>query len=518
MDNQNQGRWGDQADGTYCNPILPGDYSDPDVIRVGEDYYLITSTFQLSPGMAIMHSRDLVNWQFIGHCIPDLTQISPELNWDRMNRYNLGVYAGSIRYHAGRFWMFFTTLDEGVFMTTADRPQGPWAPLHRLWNGKGLALDEPRVGWDDPCPLWDDDGKAYLLLSNPGPQWHTYLFPMSADGRTLEVERVFDLDSYTSSEGNKIYKIDGYYYVFHNECHGWENRIGVIMRSKSIYGPYEKRPLLFGAGEQLDREPNQGALIDTPDGRWFFVTHQGRGSFYEGRPTSLLPVKWVDGWPVIDTPEEQPASVMIWRARKPIQGYPANRPQRDDEFQTSELSPQWEWNHQPRAEKWSLTQRPGWLRLHAFPALTAGDLHKTGNILTQRVYRGNGQVTVRLDLSGLSDGQVAGICHFSKDSCELAVQQGQGGRTIYFHEVKTQARTEELWLGGNELYLRFEHDAQGISRGSYSPDGQTFIPLGHDHTLQFSDYRGDRLGLFTRNDCGEKGFVDVKYFRHSLFP
>jgi len=191
-------RHGDLGDGTYRNPILAGDYSDPDVIRVGEDYYLITSTFQYSPGMALLHSRDLVNWQFIGHCVPDLTQIGPELNWDRMNRYDRGIYAGALRHHEGRFWVYFTTLDEGVFVTTAEKPEGPWTPVHRLWDGKGLTRAEPNLGWDDPCPFWDTDGQAYLLLSNPVEQWHTYLFPMSWDGLTLDVQGAIDLDPYRS--------------------------------------------------------------------------------------------------------------------------------------------------------------------------------------------------------------------------------------------------------------------------------------------------------------------------------
>ena len=124
-DTGNRGAWGDQGDGTYKNPVLPGDFSDPDVIRVGNDYFFITSTFQYSPGMAVMQSKDLVNWRYLGHCVSDLTQIGPELNWDRMNRYNRGIYAGALRYHDDRFWMFFTTMDEGVFLSTATNAAGP---------------------------------------------------------------------------------------------------------------------------------------------------------------------------------------------------------------------------------------------------------------------------------------------------------------------------------------------------------------------------------------------------------
>ena len=146
--------WGDQGTGIYHNPVLPADYSDIDCIRVGTDYYAISSTFQFSPGMVILQSKDLVNWRILGHAVTDLTQIGPELNWDRMNRYGKGIWAGSIRYHDNRFWIYFGTPDEGYFMTTATDPAGPWEPLHRVMN-------EP--GWDDCCPFWDDDGQGYFI-------------------------------------------------------------------------------------------------------------------------------------------------------------------------------------------------------------------------------------------------------------------------------------------------------------------------------------------------------------------
>ena len=155
----NHGAWGDQGDGTYKNPILPGDFSDPDVIRVGSDYYLITSTFQYSPGMAVMQSKDLVNWKYIGHCVDDLTQIGPELNWDRMNRYNRGIYAGALRYHDGKFWMFFTTMDEGVFLTTAKK----WFNCESIWgrprndiDAASGPLDEAVESEPSRVPLTED--------------------------------------------------------------------------------------------------------------------------------------------------------------------------------------------------------------------------------------------------------------------------------------------------------------------------------------------------------------------------
>ena len=364
----NRGAWGDQGDGTFKNPILPGDFSDPDVIRVGGDYYFITSTFQYSPGMAVLHSKDLVNWQYLSHCVADLTQLGPELNWDRMNRYNRGIYAGAIRFHDGKFWVFFTTMDEGVFLTTATNAAGPWSPVTRVWD---------KTGFDDPCPFWDDDGQAYLLLSTPGKQWWTHIYKMSADGKTVDPASEKIIDGYQTSEGNKFYKINGLYYVFHNECKPHGPRVGVMMRSTNIFGPYEKKIILEDLPGRYDRQPNQGGLLQTEAGDWWFITHQGRGESgadyaharrsdadaatsrvfnqtgtFDGRPSLLLPVKWIDGWPIPGLADANGAGTITWSAKKPVNGFPVQVPQSDDEFSSPTLAPQWEWNYQPRADKW----------------------------------------------------------------------------------------------------------------------------------------------------------------------
>ena len=506
----NRGACGDQGDGTYANPILPGDFSDPDVIRVGDNYYFITSTFQYSPGMAVMQSKDLVNWRYLGHCIPDMTQIGPELNWNRMNRYNRGVYAGALRWHDGKFWMFTTTMDEGVFMTTATDPAGPWAPLVKLTGGAGWG----DRGWDDPCPFWDDDGQAYLVLSKPGKEWWTHLFKMSADGKTLDSASDAVVDNYRGSEGNKIYKFDGLYYIFHNQIDGPGNRTGVFLRSKSLQGPWEKKLFLYGDGPQRDREPNQGGLVQTPGGSWWFITHQGRGGFFDGRPSSLLPVKWVDGWPTVDAPT--PRSTMVWRHKKPVDGFPVLLPQSSDEFAAGSLAPQWEWNYQPRADNWSLAERPGFLRLKAFPPLRKGDLFKAGNTLTQRVmgYEG-GEVTVKLDPSGMADGQVAGLTFFWKDFAILGVAQRGGVRRVQLNVNGTVTDGPELPSSTGALWLRAEIDDQAVCTFAYSLDGKTFTPTGGSFALGWHNYRGARVGVCCYNDDAEAGSVDVDWFHYT---
>ena len=162
--------WGDQNNGIYRNPVLPADYSDLDCIRVGDDYYAISSTFQYSPGMIILHSKDLVSWTIKSHAVPDVTQISPQMNWDKMNRYGTGIWAGAIRYHQGKFWIYFGTPQEGYFMTTAKNIEGPWEPLHKIMD---------QAGWDDCCPFWDDDGQGYFIGTNFRDGYKIHLFKRS---------------------------------------------------------------------------------------------------------------------------------------------------------------------------------------------------------------------------------------------------------------------------------------------------------------------------------------------------
>ena len=299
-----------------------------------------------------------------------------------MNRYNRGIYAGAIRHHAGKFWVYFTTLDEGVFMTTATNPAGPWEPLTR---NSGTSRS-----WDDPCPFWDDDGQAYLVLSNPvtksASPWCPHLFKMSPDGKTIDPASAVILDPLRTSEGNKLYKVGGTHDDFHTEYHKERNvRVGVMLRAKKITGPWEKKIILEDFPGRYDRQPNQGGLIQTGAGDWWFITQQGRGEdgTYEGRPSHLLPVQWVDGWPVPGTIAADGAGTITWSVKKPIDGLPAQLPQTSDDFNSPTLAPQWEWNYQPRADKWSLTERPGWLRLHAFKPIVANDFTKAGNTLTR---------------------------------------------------------------------------------------------------------------------------------------
>jgi beta-xylosidase len=495
-------QWGDQKNGSYRNPVLPGDYSDLDCIRVGQDYYAISSTFQYSPGMVILRSRDLVNWSIIGHAVSDVTQISPEMNWDRMNRYNKGIWAGAIRHHQGKFWIYFGTADEGYFMTTATNPAGPWEPLHPVMK---------EAGWDDCCPFWDDDGQGYFVGTHFKDGYKTWLYKLTPDGRDLIPESRVLINEGSGREANKLLKINGTYYHFYSEHQPGKGRYVMMQRSKNITGPYtEKRQLSYAQGEF--HEPNQGGIVDTPSGQWYFLTHHGSGD-WEGRPASLLPVTWSDGWPILGKPDKDNIGTMVWEGKMPVSMTKPMAPQSSDDFSRPTLGPQWEWNYQPRSEKWSLTERKGWLRLHAWKPLRKDDLKTAGNTLTQRVMRTSSNVvTVEIDPAEMADGQVAGLCHYSKSWGTIAVRKTQGKLTL------EAARGMDIKSGpelpAKPLWLRSEWALDGSCRFSYSTDQRIFTPFGDPYQFGWADYRGERIGLFSYNNDADDGHADFRNFSY----
>lgn len=498
--------WGEQPDGTYRNPIIPSDYSDLDCIKVGDDYYAITSTFQFSPGMTILHSRDLVNWELAGHAVADLTQIGPALNWNKMDRYGRGIWAGTLRHHNGRFYLYFGTPDEGYFMTSSPGPAGPWEPLSAV-------LAEP--GWDDCSVLWDERGQGWLVGTHFADHYKTYLFRLGADNKTLDRTSAVLVNEGAGREASKLLQVGKYYYLVFSEHKNGVGRYVMAKRAKKISGPYrEEKQLALPSTEVM--EPNQGGLVPGPDGRWYFLTHHGTGD-WAGRQVSLLPVTWRDGWPLIgQVPPGASLGSMAWQGPMPaVLPAPHLTLARSDDFDATTLGPQWQWNYQPRPEMYTLHERAGWLRLKAYTPLQKGDLLRAGNTLTQRTFRtASSEVTVKLDISRMADGQQSGLCHFSQDHAALGVvQQGQQRHLQFRHGRQTLLGPALL---GPHLWLRSAWGLDGVSHFSYSLDGDAYLPFGEPYQLTWSYYRGDRLGLYSFNDLGENGFVDVDYFHYAL--
>jgi beta-xylosidase len=495
-------RWGDQEDGTYRNPVLPGDYSDIDCIRVGDNYYAVSSSFQYSPGFVILQSKDLVNWKILSHAVDDITQISPEMNWDKMNRYGKGIWAGAIRYHNKKFWIYFGTPDEGYFMTTAKNAAGPWQPLRHIWKEKG---------WDDCCPFWDDDGQAYFIGTNFSDGYKIHLFKMTADGTTIIKESDKVIYQSKGSEANKLYKINNTYYHFFSEVKK-DGRAIMMQRSKNIYGPYTEVKQLSHTQKKYN-EPNQGGIVQTKKGDWYFLTHHGSGGDWSGRVMSLLPVNWIDGWPIIGEVGADTIGNMVWTGQKPVLHSKKITPQTNDDFNEKKLPQQWEWNYQPRKDKWSLTERKGWLRLHAFTPIEQNNLLKAGNTLTQRCYRTTfNEVIIKIDISKMTEGQKAGLAHFGSPnySCLGIVYDSV---KILEYNVKGIIKKGPL-INADMVWLKSTWTLDGKSQYFYSFDGISFIAFGENYQLAWGAYRGDRIGIYSYNNKGDNGYIDVDFFHY----
>ncbi|MDP4274741.1 MAG: glycoside hydrolase 43 family protein [Bacteroidota bacterium] len=544
-------RWGDLGNGNYRNMILPADYSDPDVLRMGKDYYLISSTFQFSPGIVILHSRDLVNWKTIGYVVEDLPRQLKDKRFDYtvMDHYSKGIYAPSLRYHNKKFWVYFTTYNGGGFyVATAKKITGPWnVQLMKDKNGVELF----GLNWDDNCPLWDEDGKAYMIASNPQKNWFPILFQMSPDGTQLldgdinkmKIKTLDQTDRGTNilpeatwGEGNKLFKKDGYYYLYHNECFGKDHdRRAVMIHSKNLYGtksdgtpgkpgdpglydvsPQGTQTYLMVHPDSTGGRFDQGAIIDTPDGKkWYFLTHQG-GGYENGRPIALLPLTWVDGWPMAGKDyDNDKIGEPVWEAEKPVQGQKKSFPQGSDEFSSKKLNPQWMWNYQPRADKWSLTERRGYLRLHAFKPLTESTFFKAGNTICQRYIKSDEvQVDVKMDISGMVVGQEAGLCHFNggKDYCTFGVKMMEKGKVIKYNDNGKVEEGEEIT--SNIIWIRSVISKDCVNTYYLSTDGINFRPFSGKYTLKWGGFRGDYIGIYNYNNLSENGFVDIDWFRY----
>jgi beta-xylosidase len=483
--------WGDQGNGTYINPVLYADYSDPDVIRVAEKYYMVCSEFHYM-GMPVLESSDLVNWKIIGQIYNHLD--FPQ--YDSNLRYAGGSWAPTIRYHNNKFWVYFCTPDEGLFMSSADSAAGPWSPL---------VLVKKIPKWEDPCPFWDEDGKAYLghSVHGAGP---IIMHRLNADGTQLLDEGV---TVYTGpvAEGTKIHKINGYYYISIPEGgvgEGWQT----VLRSKNIYGPYEKKVVLE-KGSTAINGPHQGALVETPKGEWWFYHFQSDGAM--GRVLHLQPVQWQEGWPLIGVDIDRNGigePVYVWKKPDIAGSFPIRAPQADDEFNTATLGLQWQWNHNPVNEAWSLTQQPGWLTLKA---LQAGNFAKARNTCTQKVMGTTGEVITELDISNMADGQKAGLCSMSKIYNLLGVYK-KAGKLYLFTDRNGQVQ-EEKQLTVKKIFLKLALDIKtGNNRFYYSVDNKTYTALNGFFETKWGYWKGTRIGLFSFNEVNEAGAASFNRF------
>ena len=500
----------DNGDGTFKNPVLFADYSDPDAIRVGDDFWLTASSFNCTPGLPILHSRDLVNWQLVNHA---LTQV-PHPRYAEV-QHGCGVWAPAIRFHAGKFWIFFPMPDEGIYVTTATDPAGAWSEPHLLQAGKGLI---------DPCPFWDDDGQAYLIIawahSRSGKKSILTLYRMTPDGKKLLDDGVTVFDGHAhhpTIEGPKLYKRNGYYYIFApagGVATGWQT----VLRSKNIFGPYEDK-IVMDQGTTKINGPHQGAWVDTASGEDWFLHFQDCGAL--GRVVHLQPMRWINDWPVVGHDADgdgkgEPVATM----KKPNVGktFPVAVPPTSDEFASPKLGLQWQWPANAKTYWFSLTARPGSLRLFAQPQPATNNLWPTANLLLQKFPALEFTAETELDFSALAVGERAGIIVMGMDYSYLAVERAVKGFQLIRASCEDaptgshELREEIAECAGKAVTLRVRVRAGALCEFSFREDESgEFTALGEPFAARAGKWIGAKLGLFTSaaasaTKCGHADF------------
>ncbi len=466
--------WGDLGNGFYKNPVLLADYSDPDVIRVSDGYYMVCSDFHFM-GMPVLYSRDLVNWRIIGQVYSRL-DMAP--GYSRMEAYASGSWAPSIRYHDGMFYVYFCTPHEGLYMSCTRDPRGLWPPLHEVKRVER---------WEDPCPFWDEDGNAYLGHSvwGAGP---IIIHRMSRDGRELlDDGKVVYVGKV--AEGTKIYKRDGYYYLLIPEG-GVEKGWQTALRSKSIYGPYE-RTVMLETGKTGINGPHQGALVEDAEGNSWFLHFQSLPPM--GRVCHLQPVVWKDGWPVAGKDGEP---VSIWKKPASFGQSGGCLPQTSDDFSGGSLGPQWQWNHNSAPEHWRLApaeSTDGYLELDG---LYAEGFLKIKNMLTQKLMGKRGRISVEIDATDLAVGQAAGL-GFLAGQAENRIWVEKTGDGLFLEALTDGTAAHGGPVEAERLTFFAEIDVEGTTSFSFEYQEGERTGLGGPCGLAEGFWKGARPCLFT---------------------
>lgn len=517
----------DEGNGMYRNPVLHADYSDPDVCAVGEDYFLTASSFNCTPGLPILHSKDLVNWKIVNYA---LKKVEP-VEYYNEARHGKGVWAPSIRFHEGVFYIYWGDPDFGIFMVKTRDPYGEWDKPVLVKAGKGMI---------DPCPLWDDDGRVYLAHAWAGSRakFNSVLTvcEMNKEGTAVISDPVLVFDGNDgvnhTIEGAKFYKRNGFYYLFApagGVVSGWQ----LVMRSKDVYGPYEAR-IVMAQGKTDINGPHQGGWVDTPAGESWFLHFQDKGAY--GRVLHLNPMKWINDWPVIGVDKDgDGCGDPVSRYRKPKTGktYPIETPVESDEFDTRKLGLQWEW-HANYQDVFGFTTNMGYVRIYGHELSPHfKNFWEVPNLLMQKFPAEEFTATAKLKVSAKDDGQLSGLIIMGWDYSWIGVEK-QGEKFLLkqavckdaeqgnLEQVSTLAVLEpsrkfEAGLFPNyerEIYIRVHVDKGAYCRFSYSLDGKKFTEAGTLFKARQGKWIGAKVGMFSVTPYGkERGWLDVDWFR-----
>ena len=504
--------------GRYRNPVLFADYSDPDVIRVGSDFYMVASSFDAVPGLPLLHSTDLVHWELIGHAL----HRQPPYDVYSSNHHGAGVWAPAIRQHKGEFYIFYPDPDYGIYMLKAPSIHGPWTEP---------VLIKAAKGWIDPCPLWDEDGNAYLISglagSRAGVKNALILSRMAPDGTKLLDEGTLIIDGHLQGEtleGPKIYRHGGYYYVF-APGGGVAKGYQLVYRSKNIYGPYESRVVL-AQGKTSINGPHQGAWVNTPKGEDWFLHFQDRGPY--GRVICLEPMQWgADGWPHMGVNEDakgkgEPVESYRLPAGLPVQNL---APPESDEFNGNHLGLQWQWQVNPQPSAAFMAPAVGALRLISVPVEGFGaeegvNLWNVPHVLMQKFPGPAFTVTTKVKFTTHFNGEETGLVVMGQSYSTLSLVRISKKlhlvqRTrINAEKGGAETSSAPLPVQGDTFYLRATVSDKAVVNFFWSTDGEHFEAIGTPFTAIEGRWVGAKVGLYALggSNVGELGYGDYDWF------
>lgn len=502
----------DLGNGMYRNPILYADYSDPDAIRVGDTYYMTASSFSHVPGLPILRSKDLVNWTLTGYALP---RLQPASRYDSVQHGN-GVWAPAIRFHNNEFRIYYPDPDLGVFMIRANKAEGPWSEPVLVESGKGII---------DPCPFWDEDGKAYLVHayagSRAGIKSLIVIQPMDAAGMKTTGPDQLLYDGHKDDptiEGPKMYKRNGYYYIFApagGVPTGWQ----LVLRSKNIMGPYERK-VVMDQGTTKINGPHQGAWVDTRSGENWFLHFQDAEAY--GRIVHLQPLQWKNDWPVIGyDPDGDGKGEPVLTHKKPNTGaaQPLATPPGTDEFNGDRPNLAWQWQANPQTGWAFMTGNA--LRLFAVPAAQP-NWYVQPSLLLQKFTAPEFTATAKISFSPRWKGEQAGLIVFGTDYASIQLIQQEDGIHVATSRCTHAAtnRSDQLTVSSDQplrsewVYLRVTVREKGSCTFSYSTDGTTFQTMGDPFTAMPGKWVGAKVGLFALSTVktNDAGSADIDWF------
>ncbi len=506
----------DNGDGTYKNPVLHADYSDPDAIRVGGDYYMTASSFEYAPGLPILHSKDLVNWKIISYALP---QQPPVEHFSKV-RGGEGVWAPSIRYHKGEFYIYYPDPDFGIYLIKTKDIKGAWSKPVLVEAGKGLI---------DPCPLWDDDGKVYLVHgfagSRAGIKSVIAVKEMNSAGDSVINAGNIVFDGHENDptlEGPKFYKRNGYYYIFApagGVSTGWQ----LALRSKNVYGPYERK-VVMAQGKSSVNGPHQGAWVDTETGEDWFLHFQEKDAY--GRIVHLQPMTWKNDWPVIGEDKDGDGCgdpVLQYKKPNIKNKYAIETPVESDEFNGINLGFQWQWHANPKAFWYFNYVANGVLRLYSQDT-NDKNLWFQPNVLSQKFPAEQFTATTKFTFTPYKKltEEKAGLTILGLSYASIYLESDKDGKlNLYYAECKQAEKkgSETITLlasnVSNTIYLKTQIAKGAQCTFSYSTDGKSFTQVNKTFTAQPGRWTGAKVGIFcTRNSqTNDSGYADFDWFR-----